>query len=83
MALSTTIPTAKAIPARLTTLSVRPKSVTIRNVPTALIGIARPITKVLRQLLRNNRSTIIARMPPTTTFCLTRPIDDFMYSVSS
>ena len=44
--LSTTIPTANAIPARLTTFSVRPNTCIMRNTPTTLIGIAAPFVPV-------------------------------------
>ncbi len=64
MELSTTIPTAKAKPARLITLMFRPRSDIIRKVPTTLIGMASAITKVLDALLRNRRRTITARLPP-------------------
>ena len=43
-ALSTSIPTANAIPARLITLSDRPAIPKAKNVPTTLVGIANPTT---------------------------------------
>ncbi len=72
--LSTTMPTAKAIPARLMTLSVRPKKFISRKVPTIEIGIAAATTKVLERLRRKTSSTRIARVPPTSRFCCTSPM---------
>ncbi len=46
------MPTANAIPARLTTLSVRPKAYIARNAPTMLIGMATAMTSVLVTLRR-------------------------------
>ena len=64
MALSTSIPTAKLIPARLTTFKFRPSAFIRIKVPTTLIGIAVAITTVALTLLKNNQSTIIASTPP-------------------
>ena len=52
MELSTSMPTAKEIPARLTTLMFRWKSHRKMNVPTAETGIARAVVSVERTLLR-------------------------------
>ena len=72
--LSTTIPTANAMPARLTTFTERPSTNIIRNTPTTLIGIAAPTTNVLLTLRRNSSSTTIASAPPIRSDWRTRPI---------
>ena len=48
VALSTTIPTANAKPARLMTFSDRPNSAITRNVPISEIGIVSPMTSAPR-----------------------------------
>ncbi len=47
-ALSTSIPTANARPARLTTFNERPSSPSIKNVPMILVGIAAPTSSAPR-----------------------------------
>ena len=71
IALSTSMPMAKAMPARLITLSERPISESSRNVPITLVGIASAITKVGRMLLRKISRTIVVRTPPSRMFCVT------------
>ena len=39
-----------------------------------LIGIAAATTKVLARLRRKSSSTVIARMPPITRLCRTKPM---------
>ena len=63
--LSTTMPTAKARPARLMTLSVRPNHRISRKVPMTLIGMAIATTNVLDRLRRKSSRTRIASVPPT------------------
>ena len=74
MELSTTMPTANAMPARLMTLSVRPKKPISRKVPMTLIGMAMATTKVLDRLRRKTSSTRIARVPPMNRLFRTRPM---------
>ncbi len=83
MELSTTMPTAKARPARLITFSVRPKAYIARNVPTTLMGIATPMTKVVEALRRYKSKSAKARSPPTKRLCCTSEIALVTYSVSS
>jgi uncharacterized membrane protein len=83
IALSTTIPTAKAIPARLMTFRVRPNANIMRMDPTMLIGMATAITMVLLILRRYMRSTMMARNPPIMMLCRTSEMALLMYSVSS
>jgi hypothetical protein len=72
MALSTNMPTAKEMPARLTTLRVRSKIHRKIKVPTAEMGMATTVVKVEEMLLRKSRSTTRASNPPMTTLRLTR-----------
>ena len=72
MALSTSMPTAKARPARLMTFKLRPKSDMPKKVPMALIGIARPMIRVLLKLRKKTSRTATANPPPTTRFDFTR-----------
>ena len=81
--LSTTIPTANAIPARLITFSVRPKAFIAMNEPIMLIGMATAITSVLDALRRYNNSVTMAKKPPMIRLCITRPMAPSMYVVSS
>jgi hypothetical protein len=83
IALSTSMPTANARPARLTTFSDRPIRWSSRKVPMMLVGIASAITRVERPLRRNRRRQMIVRMPPRTMLSLTSPTAEWMYSVSS
>ena len=68
IALSTTIPTAKLIPARLMTLMLRPMADMTRKVPTILTGIATAMMPTALKLRKNKKSTATARMPPTMMF---------------
>ncbi|MBA7675420.1 hypothetical protein ES703_83653 [subsurface metagenome] len=68
MELSTTIPIAKLIPARVITLILRPKRVIIRKVPIMLMGIAVVTTNILEIFLRNRNNTITAREAPKNMF---------------
>ena len=74
MELSTTIPTAKERPARLTTLILRPNKVITRKVPITLMGMAMDTIMVLAKFLKNIISTKIASDPPIKIFSLTRLI---------
>ena len=78
IALSTTMPTANAIPARLMTLIDRPSTVITKNVPTTLIGIARATTRVLRPLRKNMSSTLMASAPPINMLLRTSVVDELM-----
>ena len=69
--LSITIPTAKLIPARLTTLSVRPRASNTMKVPMTLEGMATPTMSVLLALRRKRSRTATASAPPTTRFVWT------------
>ena len=64
IAASTTMPTAKAMPARLITFSDRPSSAMATKEPTTETGMANPMTTVGRHDLRNRRRMTIARTPP-------------------
>jgi hypothetical protein len=55
--LSTSMPTAKEMPARLTTLMLRSSSQRKRKVPTADTGMARAVMRVPRKLRKNRNST--------------------------
>ncbi len=79
MALSTSIPAANAIPARLTTLRFLPKAFIKMKVPMMLIGIAEAATTVDEILLRNKISTVIARITPINIFLLRRFIAPLIY----
>jgi hypothetical protein len=74
MALSTSIPEAKAMPARLTTLRLLPRAFRMIKVPMMLIGIEVPTTMVEGTLLRKMRRTTTARAPPMRMFLCTRSI---------
>ena len=78
MALSTTIPTAKAIPASMTTFKLRPSSVTARNVPITEIGIASATTAVADALRRNRSKIPVARSPPKIMLLLTNRMAEWM-----
>ena len=77
-ALSISMPTAKAMPARLITLSVRLKAASARNVPITLTGIDIATISVERMFRRNNRSVPSVSSPPTKMLSLTRPIAESM-----
>ncbi len=74
IALSTSMPTAKAIPARLTTFKFLPKAFMKINVPIMLIGMAVAAIPVDATLLRNITNTDIASNPPIKIFLCTSPI---------
>ena len=78
-----TMPTAKLIPARLTTFKVRPSASKTMKVPMTLDGIAIATIIVLLALLRKRRRTVMASTPPIIRFPLTSFIAFFMYPVSS
>ena len=77
-ALSISIPTAKAMPARLITLSVRSKAASARNVPITLTGIESATMSVERMLRRNTRSVPSVSRPPTRMLSFTRPMAESM-----
>ena len=66
--LSTSIPTAKLIPARDTTLILRPSMNIPRKVPIADIGMAHAMIRVGLIFLRKSIRTIIANKPPSKRF---------------
>ena len=72
IALSTTMPTAKAIPASKTTLRLLPTIVMTRKVPITETGMVAAIITVALPLRRNSSSTSTARNPPTAMFLTTR-----------
>ena len=78
MALSRSMPTAKEIPARLTTFRFRPRALMKMKVPITLIGMAVATTTVEETLRRNRSSTVTARNPPMRMFCRTRPMAPLM-----
>ena len=67
MELSTSIPMAKEIPARLTTLRLRWKCQRKMKDPTADTGMARAAVSVVRILRRKSSSPQMASMPPRRT----------------
>ena len=71
MELSTNIPAAKVIPARLTTFRLRPKSQSMINVPMMLMGMASPMTSVLLPVRKNRKRTVTASRLPIIRFCCT------------
>ena len=64
IALSTTMPTANAIPARLMTLIDRPSATIATIAPTTEIGIASAMMPAVRSERRNNNKMKIASPPP-------------------
>ena len=72
MALSTSMPTANEMPARLTTFRVRSKTHRKMNVPIAETGMATAVVTVDEMLRKNSSSTHRASRPPMTTLRLTR-----------
>ena len=70
MELSTSIPMAKEIPARLTTFRFLLKSQRKIKVPMAETGIAKAAVRVVRTLLRKSISPHIASNPPIRTLFL-------------
>jgi len=78
MALSTTMPTAKASPASETTLSVRPKATITRNVPITEIGMASEMMPVAIHERRKMSSARAASRPPCQRFSVTSEIAESM-----
>ena len=66
---STTIPTAKAKPAREITFIESPKEEIITKVPTTETGIANIIIRVGLKFLKKIIKIQIARIPPMIMFC--------------
>ena len=83
MELSTSMPTAKEIPARLTTLKLRLLSHRKMKQPMTEIGIASAVVSVDLTLRRKVISTVMASMPPIRTFCFTRLMAVMIYGLSS
>ena len=79
---STTIPIAKASPAREITLIDSPKPAIATKVPITETGIAINIIVVGKIERRKNNKTPIAKLPPIHMFCLTRFIAEEIYLVS-
>ena len=78
IAASTTMPTAKAIPASDTTLIDRPSAAIATKEPITDTGIASDTTSVARPDRRKSSSMIAARTPPMTMFCWTSEIAELM-----
>ena len=74
MAASTTMPTAKAKPARDTTLIERPRSAMATNEPITETGIAMAMITVAPSERRNSIRTMTAKVPPIQIFCCTSSI---------
>ncbi len=68
MAASTTIPTAKAMPAKDITLIERPRAAMATKEPITETGMAIATMTVGRQERRNSNSTIDANKPPIIMF---------------
>ena len=73
--LSTTMPTAKLIPARLIKFNVLPINSNIMKELTVLMGIASAIIKVVFIDFKKKSKTNIASKAPKKRFCLTDEID--------
>ncbi len=78
MAASTTMPTAKAMPASEMTLIERPSAAMAAKLPMMETGIASETTSVARTERRNSSSTNAANVPPTKMFCFTRSMAELM-----
>ena len=78
MELSTTMPVAKARPARLMTFIVLLNTAIIRKVPITLMGIVSAAIRVLPALRRKTASTRMARAPPIIRLLRTRSIELLM-----
>ena len=72
MAASTTMPMAKAMPAREITLSERPMAAMATKEPITETGMASAATRVARPERRNSNRMSAASVPPTKMFCCTR-----------
>ncbi len=73
-ALSTSMPTASAMPPRDMMLSVTSNAYISTNVPSTDTGIAMPVMRVARASRRNAYSTRIASRPPISAADFTSPI---------
>ena len=71
MALSTTMPTAKAMPAKETILIDRPSATKTTTDAITEIGIAMAITPMVLSERKNNNKVNTANMPPTTILLCT------------
>ena len=78
MELSTTMPTANAIPAREIILILRPKILRIINTATKVTGILMAIIRTERTDPKNNNRTATANIAPRLRFDLTSRIDSSM-----
>jgi len=76
--LSMSMPTAKAMPARLITLSVRSKAARARKVPITLTGIESATISVERMFRRKMSSVPSVSRPPTRMLSLTSPMAESM-----
>ncbi len=78
MAASTTMPTAKARPAREITLIERPSAAMATKAPITETGMAIEMTRVARSERRNSSRMIAARVPPIQMFWRTKVMADWM-----
>ena len=76
--MSTTIPTAKAMPARLMTLMLRPTSDMTRKVPTMEIGMEVIMIRTLEAERRKMSRTKVANAPPMKMLLRTRSMEEMM-----
>ena len=83
MAASTTMPTAKAIPANETTFSDRPSAAMATKDAITDTGMANAMTSVARLERRKVNRMMTASVPPTQMFWTTKSIDELIYIVSS
>ena len=72
MELSTNMPPASVMPARLITFTFRSNTHKAIKVPMMLTGMANPTTKVVLAVRRNRKRIVTARMLPMTRFFCTR-----------
>ncbi len=78
MAASTTMPTAKAMPASEMTLIERPSAAMATKEPMTETGMASETTSVGRHERRNSSRTSAASVPPTQMFWCTRSMAELM-----
>ena len=78
MAASTTMPMAKARPAREITLIERPSAAMATKAPITETGMAIEITRVARKDRRKMIRMVAAKRPPTQMFCCTRSTEELM-----
>ncbi len=83
IALSTTMPTANAIPASDTMFTVRPSRTSTTIATTTEIGIASAMMPTVRNERRKSSRTIVASRPPKTMLLRTSAIASLTYSVES